>query len=162
MNGKHFIIGLSLAALVNVSVEAQSVYPGVSNEKFVVGMAAPVEAESFDLRQVRLLPSRFRENLERDSAWMASIEVNRLLHSFRNTAGVFSHREGGYMTVKKLGGWESLDCDLRGHTTGHLLSAYGLMYAATGSELFKLKGDSLVSGLAEVQQALGSGYLSAD
>lgn len=161
MNGKHFIIGLSLAALVNVSVEAQSVYPGVSNGKFVVGTAAPVEAESFDLRQVRLLPSRFRENLERDSVWMASLEVNRLLHSFRNTAGVFSSREGGYMTVKKLGGWESLDCDLRGHTTGHLLSAYGLMYAATGCELFKLKGDSLVSGLAEVQQALGSGYLSA-
>lgn len=65
------------------------------------------------------------------------------------------------MTVKKLGGWESLDCELRGHITGHLLSAYGLMYAATGSEIFKLKGDSLVSGLAEVQTALGSGYLSA-
>ena len=161
MNGKNLIIGLSLAAVVSVGVEAQSVYPGVSNEKFVVGTAAPVEAESFDLRQVRLLPSRFRENLERDSVWMASLEVNRLLHSFRNTAGVFSSREGGYMTVKKLGGWESLDCDLRGHTTGHLLSAYGLMYAATGCELFKLKGDSLVSGLAEVQQALGSGYLSA-
>ena len=40
------------------------------------------------------------------------------------------------MTVKKYGGWESLDCELRGHTTGHLLSAYGLMYAATGSEIF--------------------------
>lgn len=69
--------------------------------------------------------------------------------------------EGGYMTVKKLGGWESLDCELRGHTTGHLLSAYGLMYAATGSEQFKQKGDSLVNGLAEVQTALGNGYLSA-
>ena len=35
------------------------------------------------------------------------------------------------------------------------------MYAATGSEVFKLKGDSLVAGLAEVQVALGNGYLSA-
>lgn len=35
------------------------------------------------------------------------------------------------------------------------------MYAATGSEVFRLKGDSLVSGLAEVQQAHGNGYLSA-
>ena len=35
------------------------------------------------------------------------------------------------------------------------------MYAATGSEIFKLKGDSLVNGLAEVQTALGNGYLSA-
>ena len=36
-----------------------------------------------------------------------------------------------------------------------------LMYAATGSEQFKQKGDSLVNGLAEVQTALGNGYLSA-
>ena len=63
---------------------------------------------------------------------MTSIDVSRLLHSFRTNAGVFAGREGGYMTVKKLGGWESLDCELRGHTTGHLLSAYALMYAATG------------------------------
>ena len=95
--------------------------------------------ESFDFKDIRLLPSRFRDNMLRDSAWMTSIDVNRLLHSFRTNAGVFAGREGGYMTVKKLGGWESLDCELRGHTTGHLLSAYALMYAATGSEIFKLK-----------------------
>ena len=83
---------------------------------------------------------------------MTSIDVNRLLHSFRTNAGVFAGREGGYMTVKKLGGWESLDCELRGHTTGHMLSALGLIYAATGSEIFKLKGDSLVNGLEEVQE----------
>ena len=122
---------------------------------------APIQLESFDLKDVRLLPSRFRENMMRDSVWMVSIDVNRLLHSFRTNAGVFAGREGGYMTVKKLGGWESLDCELRGHTAGHLLSAYGLMYAATGSEIFKLKGDSIVNGLASVQEALGNGYLSA-
>ena len=64
--------------------------------------------------------------------------------------------------MRKLGGWESLDCDLRGHTTGHMLSACALMYAATGQHVFKAKADSLVAGLAEVQAALGSsGYLSA-
>lgn len=65
------------------------------------------------------------------------------------------------MTVKKLGGWESLDCELRGHTTGHMLSALALMYAATGSDVFKMKGDSLVAGLVEVQAAGTGGYLSA-
>lgn len=144
------------------SADAQSVYPGQFEGKFKVGNTAPVKAKSFDLCDVRLLDGRVRENLVRDSAWMASIPVGRLLHSFRNNAGVFAGLEGGYESVKKLGGWESLDCDLRGHTTGHLLSAYGLMYAATGAEVFKLKGDSLVSGLAEVQTALGDkGYLSA-
>lgn len=142
-------------------LSAQSIYPGQHAGRIKVETTAPMSAESFDLKDVRLLPSRFRDNLLRDSAWMVSIDVNRLLHSFRTTAGVFAGREGGYMTVKKLGGWESLDCELRGHTTGHLLSAYGLMYAATGSEVFKLKGDSLVSNLAEVQKALGNGYLSA-
>ena len=146
---------------LSTMMPAQSVYPGQHSGKLVCETVVPLKVQAFDLKEVRLLPSRFRENLERDSAWMASIGVNRLLHSFRTNAGVFAGREGGYMTMKKLGGWESLDCELRGHTTGHLLSAYGLMYAATGSELFRQKGDSLVCGLAEVQQALGNGYLSA-
>ena len=120
------------------------------------------QCQPFLMNQVHLLPSRFQENMKRDSAWMMSIPVNSLLQSFRNTSGAFSSREGGYMTVKKLGGWESLDCDLRGHITGHLLSAYATLYAQTGSQAVKMKADSIVNGLAEVQQAYGrGGYLSA-
>ncbi len=152
---------LAGTSLVASTLSAQSVYPGLHKGKLQKTTVAPMQMEGFDLKDVRLLPSRFRDNMLRDSAWMVSISTDRLLHSFRTNAGVYAGREGGYMTVKKLGGWESLDCELRGHTTGHLLSAYSLMYAATGSEIFKLKGDSLVSGLAEVQRALGNGYLSA-
>lgn len=158
---KYKVTIAAVCLAVSGTLEAQSIYPGQHAGKMKMETAAPMTVESFDLKDVRLLPGRFRENMMRDSAWMVSIDVNRLLHSFRTTAGVFAGREGGYMTVKKLGGWESLDCELRGHTTGHLLSAYGLMYAATGSDIFKLKGDSLVNGLAEVQKALGNGYLSA-
>ena len=158
---KHKLAILSMCLGVVATLSAQSIYPGQHAGKLKKETVVPLAMESFDLKDIRLLPGRFRENMMRDSAWMASIETGRLLHSFRTNAGVFAGREGGYMTVKKLGGWESLDCELRGHTTGHLLSAYGLMYAATGSDIFKLKGDSLVSGLAEVQQALGNGYLSA-
>jgi hypothetical protein len=92
---------------------------------------------------------------------MASISVERLLHSFYTKSGVWGGREGGYMTVKKYGGWESLDCELRGHTTGHLMSGLALMYAATGSATMKAKGDSIIDGLDKVQRALGNGYLSA-
>lgn len=158
---KYRITIAALCLLVSGTLSAQSIYPGQHTGKLKKETIAPIQVKSFDLKDVRLLPSRFRENMMRDSAWMVSIDVNRLLHSFRTNAGVFAGREGGYMTVKKLGGWESLDCELRGHTTGHLLSAYGLMYAATGSEIFKLKGDSIVKGLAVVQEALGNGYLSA-
>ena len=126
------------------------------------GNGNKAKCQPFKMNQVHLLPSRFQENMKRDSAWMMSIPVNSLLQSFRNTSGAFSSREGGYMTVKKLGGWESLDCDLRGHITGHLLSAYATLYAQTGSQAVKVKADSIVNGLAEVQQAYGrGGYLSA-
>lgn len=159
MNYKTIIFALCLGMAGTLA--AQSIYPGQHAGKMKVETSAPVVIKGFDLKDIRLLPSRFRDNMLRDSAWMASIDVNRLLHSFRTNAGVWAGREGGYMTVKKLGGWESLDCELRGHTTGHLLSAYGLMYAATGSEIFKLKGDSIVTELGKVQDVLGNGYLSA-
>lgn len=159
MNRKAIVVAVLLA--VSGILSAQSIFPGQHSGKIRKETLAPLEVRSFDLKEVRLLPSRFRDNMMRDSLWMTSIDVNRLLHSFRTNAGVFAGREGGYMTVQKLGGWESLDCELRGHITGHLLSAYGLMYAATGSKIFRLKGDSLITGLAEVQRALGNGYLSA-
>lgn len=161
MNRLH-LISILITLATTTTVTAQSVYPGQHAGMLKVETTAPHKAECFDLKDVRLLPGRVRDNLERDSTWMVSIPVGRLLHSFRNNAGVYAGVEGGYESVKKLGGWESLDCDLRGHTTGHLLSAYGLMYAATGADIFKAKGDSLVAGLAEVQTALGNrGYLSA-
>jgi DUF1680 family protein len=124
-------------------------------------IGASAQVEWFPLKDVRLLDSPFKENQERSGAWLKSIDVNRLLHSFRTTAGVWAGNEGGYMTVKKLGGWESLDCELRGHTTGHVLSACALQYASTGDPAYKAKGDSLVLGLREVQLAHGNGYLSA-
>ena len=153
------IMALSLTSAA--SVFSQSLYPGQHKSKIKVEAAAPGRAEAFHLKDVRLLPGRVHDNLSRDSAWMANISVNRLTHSFKNNAGVFAGLEGGYESLKKFGGWESLDCDLRGHTTGHLMSAYGLMYAATGSDLFKLKGDSIVNILATVQDKLGNGYVSA-
>ena len=117
-------------------------------------LQAQTVVQPFALTDVKLLPSRFQENMQRDSLWIASIPVKSLLHSFRNTAGVFSDKEGGYMTMKHLAGWESMDCDLRGHITGHLLSAMAYLQ-------MKEKADSLVQGLAEVQRQYGTGYLSA-
>ena len=142
-------------------VHGQSLYPGQAVGRLAESNVAPVKAEAFEMQDVSLLPSRFRENMQRDSAWMMSISADRLLHSFRTTAGVWAGLEGGYSKVRKLGGWESLDCELRGHTTGHVLSASAMMYASTGAICFKEKGDSLVAGLAQVQEAHGNGYISA-
>ena len=122
------------------------------------------QVHPFALKDVRLLPSRFQRNMQRDSAWIANIPVGSLLHSFRNTAGVFSAKEGGYMTMHHLAGWESMDCDLRGHITGHLLSAMAYLSSAApvpSESSLGLKADSLIQGLAEVQRQYGTGYLSA-
>lgn len=156
---KNWLVLILVGA--SVGMQAQSLYPGQYADRLNVENVVPVKAEAFELQDVRLLPGRFYENMQRDSAWMMSVSADRLLHSFRTSAGVWAGLEGGYSKVKKLGGWESLDCELRGHTTGHLLSASALMYASTGNECFKAKGDSLVTGLAEVQKGYGNGYLSA-
>lgn len=152
----------SIAIVVGLLMASSFKVLSSGGKALAVGNGSNMKCEPFRMNQVHLLPSRFQENMKRDSVWMMSIPVNSLLQSFRNTSGAFSSREGGYMTVKKLGGWESLDCDLRGHITGHLLSAYATLYAQTGSQAVKMKADSIVNGLAEVQQAYGrGGYLSA-
>lgn len=145
-----------------ISVCAQSHYPGQHADKFALKDKLTPPVYSFDLSDVRLLDGRFKQNMVREQTWLLSIDSKRLLHSFRTNAGIYDANEGGYFEIKKFGGWESLDCELRGHSTGHLLSGLALMYAQTGDERFKLKADSLVSALAEVQKVLNQGgYLSA-
>jgi hypothetical protein len=114
-----------------------------------------VKAYSFDLSAVKLLDSRFKENMERDGKWLLSIDNKRLLHSWRINAGMSTNG-------RSLGGWEGLDVELRGHSLGHVLSGLALMYASTGEIAYKSKADSLVTALAEIQKVLNQGgYISA-
>jgi DUF1680 family protein len=109
--------------------------------------------------EVRLLDGLFRDAMLRDQEFLLALEPDRLLHTFRLNAGLPS-------TAQPLGGWEAPDVELRGHSTGHYLSALSLMYAYTGDERFKTRADLLVAELAKVQEALAAkashpGYLSA-
>jgi len=114
-----------------------------------------IKAYSFELSDVRLLDSPFKENMVRDGRWLLSIKNNRLLHSWWVNAGM---RTSG----RPFGGWEGLDVELRGHTLGHVLSGLAMMFTSTGDMAYKSKGDSLVNVLAEIQQTLGQdGYISA-
>lgn len=111
--------------------------------------------EPFPLKQVRLLDGPFKEAMEINNKWLLSLSSDRLLHTFRLTAGLASSAE-------PLGGWERPDCELRGHFAGgHYLSAVALAHAATGDEALKTKGNEMVAELAKCQEALKSGYLSA-
>jgi uncharacterized protein len=115
---------------------------------------APARVQPFPLTQVRLTAGPFQDAQEANRGVLQRLPADRLIHNFRLTAGISSPAE-------PLGGWEKPDCELRGHFTGHFLSACGLMYSATGDQEIKAKGDLIVAELAKCQQKLGGGYLSA-
>lgn len=126
------------------------------------GDVAPVvapQARPFPLTDVRLLDGPFRDAMLRDQQYLLSLDPDRLLRNFRVNVHLPSD-------AKPLGGWEDPNCELRGHTVGHYLSALSLMYASTGDERFQQRVDYIVAQLAECQSnspAAGfhEGYLSA-
>jgi DUF1680 family protein len=119
-------------------------------------IAAPLTGRivPFDLNRVRLLPGPYADATAVNRRFLMAQDPDRLLHMFRVTAGLPS-------TAQPLGGWEAPVNELRGHYTGHYLSACALMSASTGDAPVKARGDLMVAELAKCQQALGNGYLSA-
>src|SRR3954451_9834526 len=111
MQLKKFFTIIVLISVYSVFAMGQSHYPGQHQGKFTIADQLKPAVYAFDLDEVRLLDSRFKENMEREQKWLLSIGTNQLLHSFRTNAGVYAGNEGGYDDVKKLGGWESLDCE---------------------------------------------------
>jgi uncharacterized protein len=112
-------------------------------------------AVPFPAGQVRLLDGPFLDATQVSEAWLETLPLDRLVHSFRVTANLPS-------SAQPFGGWESPDVELRGHFTGgHFLSACALAYSGTGNTALKDKGNELVAELAKCQQAHGNGYLSA-
>ena len=104
-------------------------------------------AETFPLRDVRILDGPFRDAQQRDLAYLLSLDPDRLLHTFRLNAGLPT-------AAKPYGGWEAPAVELRGHSLGHYLTACALMYEATGDERLKARALGLVAELRKVQQAL--------
>jgi DUF1680 family protein len=156
---KKILLSITLLAPAFVSAQYVGQHSGAVN----VVSKIPVKAYSFDVQDVKLLDSRFKDNMDREGQWMLSLPVERLLHSFRVNAGMLTDKKSSKTKMPKpLGGWEALDMELRGHSIGHLLSGLSFQYASTGNQDFEIKADSLVAGLAEVQATLNEGgYLSA-
>ncbi|MGC7096048.1 beta-L-arabinofuranosidase domain-containing protein [Amycolatopsis lurida] len=116
-------------------------------------------ADPFPLGAVSLLPGPFQANTARTHAYLKFLDPDRLLHTFRRNVGLSS-------SAVPCGGWEAPEVELRGHSTGHVLTALAQAYASTGDVAFRAKGDYLVAQLALCQsraQTAGfkTGYLSA-
>lgn len=104
-------------------------------------------AESFDLRDVRLLDGPFKEAMDLNSGYLLSLEPDRFLCYFRMNAGLKPK-------APAYGGWEAPNSGA-GRCLGHYLSALSLQFRATGDTRFKQRVDYIVDELALCQQPNG-------
>ena len=115
-------------------------------------------ADALPLGNITLLDSPFRQNQVRNTTYLLFLDPERMLRSFR-----INYHER--TNAEPLGGWEKPDSQIRGHMTGHLLSALALTYANTNDEAARTRGRYLVSELAKLQAKATTagfhpGYLS--
>ncbi len=144
--------GMFLFLILSLSLSCSTIKTNTkSSSKDVI----EYKVQPFSLKQIRLLDGPFKDAMELDRKYLHDLSSDRLLHTFRLNAGLPS-------SAQPLGGWESPNGELRGHTMGHYLSACALMYCSTGDEELKAKADAIVAELAKCQEAIGeTGYLSA-
>ncbi len=117
--------------------------------------------EPFELDQVSLDPdeygnkTKFIENRDKFINGLASSNPDNFLYMFRNAFG--QEQPDG---AEALGGWDSQETKLRGHATGHYLTAlaqsYGsLSYDPTLRKDFAQKMDYMVEKLYNLSQLSG-------
>ncbi|WP_412468150.1 beta-L-arabinofuranosidase domain-containing protein [Pedobacter sp. KLB.chiD] len=108
----------------------------------------------FQANDVRLDPSWIKNREELNASYLLTLDPDRLLHNFKINAGLPSK-------AKPLGGWEAPAIGLRGHFTGHYLSAVSLLVEQHKNPLLHQRLIYMVDELYKCQQSLGKGYLSA-
>lgn len=95
---------------------------------------------------------KHREDLNEE--YLKSLDPDRLLHNFRINAGLQSD-------AQPLEGWEAPYIGLRGHFTGHYLSAVSNLVEKYHDPVLIERLNYMVEELGKCQQVLGNGYLSA-
>jgi len=119
-----------------------------------VPAADRIRARRLPLSAVRLMGGPLKHAQELDAAYLLELEPDRMLAYYRELAGL-------ERKAQPYGGWDGGGRNLTGHVAGHYLSAVSLMYAATGDDRFKGRGDYLVGELKTVQDRHGDGFVGA-
>ncbi|MFD2036271.1 beta-L-arabinofuranosidase domain-containing protein [Belliella marina] len=120
-----------------------------------------LKLETFDLGQVSLKmdasgeETKFIENRDKFITTLAETDPDSFLYMFRNAFG--QKQPDGAMP---LGVWDSQETKLRGHATGHYLTAIAQAYAGTGYDKklqanFFEKMEYMVNTLYELSQLSG-------
>ncbi|MFT3936017.1 MAG: glycoside hydrolase family 127 protein [Chitinophagaceae bacterium] len=131
-------------------VSAQSYVPELNNPAIKIKPVVPVKAYAFSIADVKVTDGPFKKAMDLDAAYLLEIDADRLLHRFREYAGLAPKGD-------IYGGWEMET--ISGHTLGHYLSACAMMYASTADKRFKDKTDYIVNELAICQAARKTGYV---
>lgn len=113
-----------------------------------------VSAMTFPSSQVTLTGSWVKDREQLNTRYLKSLDPDRLLHNFRENAGLPSG-------AKPLEGWEAPWIGLRGHFTGHYLSTISFLIDKYGDGEFIQRLNYMVGELHKCQQQFGNGYLSA-
>ncbi len=89
--------------------------------------------------------SIYAQNYGRAKEYLKVMDADRMLYNFRRTFGQDTNGAGA------LSGWDEPTGLLRGHSTGHFMSALAEAYASTGDEAYKEKLDYVIDAMRELQ-----------
>ena len=138
-----------LASLKSSGLEKCLLLAGVL--LFLLGnLQAQERVASFDLEQVELQESVFKNAQDVSLDYIMELDPDRLLSPFLREAGLEPK-------AKSYPNWENTGLD--GHIGGHYLTALSLMYAATGNAEVHQRLEYMLNGLKRVQDANGNGYI---
>jgi len=142
---KDFILSALILATLSCSMSCHASNPFLEKEN------RPI---AFSNKDVTLYDSWIKQRETLNTIYLYQLDPERLLHNFRVNAGIKSD-------AKPLDGWEAPYIGLRGHFTGHYLSACASLIEKNGDTLLLKRINYMVDALWECQQKLGGKYLSA-
>jgi uncharacterized protein len=135
-------------AFVTVKASKKSTTPGLKLVEFDLGQVS-LKTDAHGHK------NQFIENRDKFIDTLAKTDPNSFLYMFRHAFGQ-KQPEG----AKPLGVWDSQETKLRGHATGHYLTAIAQAYAGTGYDKalqanFSGKMEYMVNTLYELSQLSG-------
>ena len=147
------VIGACIMGACTCAATAQN---SITSETTATNVANPVAIKEtlFLLKDVRLLAGPVQTQQELNRKYLLKLEPDRLLSGFRREAGL-------EQKAPPYRGWESEAPLLPGHILGFYLSGASMTVQATGDEELRRRLDYIITELAAVQAANGSGYMLA-
>ncbi|OPJ59636.1 beta-L-arabinofuranosidase domain-containing protein [Clostridium oryzae] len=144
---------VDIKAKANIKFQSKN---SVDKEALQSAKIASFPTESIKLKDGTL----FYEAQERIIQYLLQTNDDQMLYNFRVAAGLDTKG------APPMTGWDAPECNLKGHTTGHYLSALALGWSATHNSELSRKINYMIQALEECQAALEkhschSGFLSA-